>query len=109
MGLTYGVFLVGKDKRKGYMATKERRKHARRSVSIPVEFNVQSNIYRGLTYNISGGGISIDVTGPFKVGQDISIISPADQVSLRSVGNNRPGSIVWISPHGIGVEFGHRG
>ncbi len=87
------------------MITEERRKHARRSVSIPVEFTVRSNLYRGLAYNFGDGGIFIDVTGPFKVGQDISIISPADQVSLRSVGNNRPGSIVWISPHGIGVKF----
>ncbi|KKL86408.1 hypothetical protein LCGC14_1945040 [marine sediment metagenome] len=87
------------------MITKERRRHVRRSVSIPVKFTVQSNLYRGLAYNISDGGIFIDVTGPFKVGQDISIISPADQVSLRSIGNNRAGSIVWISPHGIGMKF----
>ncbi len=87
------------------MAAKERRRHARRSVAIPVEFAVQSNLYRGLAYNISSGGIFTDVTGPFKVGQDISIISPADQVSLRSVGKNKAGSIVWISPHGIGVKF----
>ncbi len=87
------------------MAIKERRRHVRRSVSIPVEFTVQSNLYRGLAYNISDGGIFINVTGRFTVGQDISIISPADQVSLRSVGNNRAGSIVWISPHGIGVKF----
>ena len=76
------------------MITKERRRHVRRSVSIPVEFTVQSNLYRGLAYNINDGGIFIDVTGPFKVGQDISIISTTDQVSLRSVGNNRAGSIV---------------
>ncbi len=87
------------------MTTKERRKHVRRSVSIPVEFTVQSNLYRGLAYNFGDGGIYIDITGPFKVGQDISIISPADQVSLRSEENHRPGSIVWISPHGIGVKF----
>ncbi len=87
------------------MTTKEKREHVRRSVSIPVEFAVQSNLYRGLAYNISDGGIFINVTGRFTVGEDISIISPADQVSLRSVGNNRPGSIVWISPHGIGVKF----
>jgi len=87
------------------MTTKEKRKHVRRSVSIPVEFTIQANLYRGLAYNISDGGIFINVTGRFTVGQDISIISPADQVSLRSVGNNRAGSIVWISPHGIGVKF----
>jgi len=87
------------------MTTEERRKHVRRSVGIPVEFSVQCQIYYGSSYNISDVGMSINVTGQFSVGQDISIISITDQVSLHSAENHRAGSIVWVSPHGIGVKF----
>ena len=87
------------------MTTVERRKCVRRSVGIPVEFIVQCNTYYGSSYNISDVGMFINVTGRFTVGEDISIISTTDQVSLHSAGNHRAGSIVWISPQGIGVKF----
>jgi len=87
------------------MTTEERRIHVRRSVGIPVEFIIQCNTYYGSSDNISDDGMFINVTGPFKVGQDISIVSTTDQVSLNSARNHRSGSIVWVSPKGIGVKF----
>jgi Tfp pilus assembly protein PilZ len=82
------------------MITKERREFARSLVDIPVEFSVQGRFYDGLIKNISKGGVFIETSGTFSVGQEISLYFGKETII---------GTVIWVDPKGIGLKFGHRG
>ncbi len=82
------------------MTTKDRREFARSLVDIPVEFSVRGRFYDGLIKNISKGGVFIETSGTFSVGQEISLYFGKENII---------GTIVWIGSQGVGVKFGHMG
>jgi len=78
------------------MTTKERRKFARNSIDIPIDFTVQGRLYDGLIKNLSKAGVFIKTNGTFSVGQEISSYFGKE---------NMDGTIIWVHPQGIGVKF----
>ena len=94
------------------MTTKEKREFARGLADIPVEFIVQDRLYQGRIKNINKegrikignineGGVFVETELSFPVGQRISMTYWSPPFGEK----NRIGKIVWISPHGMGVEF----
>ncbi len=80
------------------MTTKDKREHARSPIDIPVEFSIQGQFYYGLIKSVSKGGVFIETTGTFSVGQEISFYFGKE---------NMDGTIIRVEPQGIGVKFGH--
>jgi len=88
------------------MTTKEKRKSARRTVDLPVEFIVHGNLYQDRIFkvwikNISRSGVFIDITTSFSVGQDISMTYDSPKFSMKK----KTGKIVRITSDGIAVKF----
>ncbi len=94
------------------MATKEKRKHARHPVDIPVGFIVQGRLYQGQiknmgkegwVKNIKTGGVFIKTEMSFSIRQVISMTYSSPHFGEK----NRTGTIIRVEPQGIGVKFGH--
>ncbi len=93
------------------MTAQDKREFVRSPVDIPVEFIVRGRLYQGQIKNINKGGwitigdvnkggVFVETEMSFSIGQNVSMTYQ----SLFGE-RNRIGKIVWISPHGIGVEF----
>ena len=82
--------------------SKERRRHTRKSVTIDVDFASQERAYRGFIQNLSGGGVYIQISRSFYVGQDVDMIFsfPGSKENVKIVGR-----IARVDDTGIGVEF----
>ncbi len=78
------------------MTTKKRRKFIRGLIDIPVEFSVQGRFYDGLIKNISKGGVFIETSGMFSVGQEISLYFGKENITS---------TVIWVDPKGFGVKF----
>ncbi len=96
------------------MTTKDKRKHVRRPVDIPVEFTVKGPIYQGRIKNINkegwikninNGGVFVETEMSFSVGQVISMTFLSPHFEEK----NKIGTIIRVEPQGLGVKFGHWG
>ena len=107
----YGVkFISGSGKENlqssGWKDTKKKsedlRRHPRRSYKKTVLFTSQNQYYEGLTNNISNGGVFIETSDTFSVGQIIKLVIPGTKIDK---GVMLKGEIVYVKPKGVGVKF----
>ena len=84
-------------------SSKERRKHERKTCLLSVDWSVSNSIYTNAITNVSEGGMFIETTEPFEIGQTISlrILAPPH---LNKI-NQLHATIRRIEPGGIAVEF----
>jgi len=107
----YGVkYISGSDKENlqssGLKDTKntseDLRRHPRRSYQKAVLFTSQNEYYEGLTNNISNGGVFIETSDTFSVGQIIKLVIPGTKIDK---GVMLKGEVVHVKPKGVGVKF----
>ncbi len=80
----------------------EKRKHARRPCSAPIEYDIQDQTYRNLSRDISAKGIYIETWDPFSVGEELTLNIPlSDDQEYVKV----EGKVVRTDNQGIGIEF----
>ena len=84
------------------LCIKDMRAAVRKVCSIPVSFSAHNRINLDPIKNISKGGLFIDTTVPFKVGEEILM-------SFNMQGYDRPlkikGVVVRVDRLGVGVEY----
>ena len=79
-----------------------RRKHPRKSCSIPVDYGVEARAFKDFIKNMSAGGVFIETRTPFSIGQEISMsFSSTKFDELIKI----KGRIFWANMVGIGVKF----
>jgi len=78
------------------------RKHKRRTYATDVIFTVGGIQYRGISRDISVGGVFIETNGPFIVGQEI--VSTLQLCNTKRLSQFH-GRIARIAADGIAVEF----
>jgi len=83
------------------MNPKEKRRYVRVTRLRFAEFVVEGRIYHGTIENKGDGGVFIKTKEHFSVGQDISMTYESS-IFIRE---ERRGTIIWIGPRGVGVEF----
>jgi hypothetical protein len=80
----------------------DRRKHPRKSCSIPVDYAIGDRTYKDLIKNMSASGAFIETQAPFSIGQEISM-------NFASTKFDEPvkikGRVFWVNTVGIGVKF----
>jgi Tfp pilus assembly protein PilZ len=69
---------------------------------LPVDYSTRDRVYQDFINNLSNGGVFIETSSPFGIGQGLSLI-----FSLPSLGKTfkATGTIVRTEPDGIGVKF----
>jgi uncharacterized protein (TIGR02266 family) len=79
-----------------------RRKHARKSFLMAVDYSTQDHVYKDFIQDISTGGVFIQTHMPFSVGQEVSLTFPLPnyQKHIKIVGE-----VVRSNPQGVGVKF----
>jgi hypothetical protein len=77
----------------------DRRQHPRTPCSIEVTVD---GVYTDFIENISAGGVFIQTSAPFSVGQHITLVFPFPSSEAPS---RMSGEIVWKSAVGVGVKF----
>lgn len=82
---------------------KDRRRHNRRSASVPVEIVVNHRRYNGLVINASKGGAFILTGESLPVGEEIRVVYPFSGIRKKK----KKGVIVRVEKEGVGVRF-HR-
>lgn len=80
---------------------RDRRQAIRHSCSKMTELFVQGHGYMGCIKNESFGGIFIETSGSFSVGQQVSVA----YTSAAGLDQKKNGKIVVINPDGVGVKF----
>ena len=85
--------------------SKERRHHTRKPFITVVDFASQGRPYREFAQDISGGGVYIETSGSFSVGQDVVLTFPFpdSQKHMKITGR-----IARVVDTGIGVQFNMR-
>jgi Tfp pilus assembly protein PilZ len=78
----------------------ERRKHPRKACFIELDYMVQERWYKGSIQDISEGGAYVRSGRRLPPGENILLVIP-----LKILGDQLRGRIVWVQPHGMGVEF----
>jgi Tfp pilus assembly protein PilZ len=84
---------------------KERRRHTRKPFITFVDFASQGRAYREFVQDISGGGVYIQTSRPFSLGQDVVLTFPFpdSQKHIKITGR-----IARVADTGIGVQFNMR-
>ena len=79
-----------------------RRKHARKPCSIRVTYFTQNWGFIGSITNISDGGVFIETSETFSVGQQMKLMfwCPDRKEPIKA-----EGQVAWNPPKGVGVEF----
>lgn len=69
---------------------------------LPVDYSANDRVYQDFINNLSKGGVYIETSSPFQVGQSVSLIFsvPSLQKTFKIAG-----SIVRTEQEGIGVRF----
>jgi len=83
------------------MTTKERRRYDRITSLRFVEFVVEGRAYHGTIETKGDGGVFIKTKEHFSAGQDISMTYESSIFAKEE----RTGTVVWVDPQGVGVEF----
>lgn len=78
------------------------REDSRIACFLPVDYSTRERVYQDFINNLSNGGVFIETSSPFSVGQALSLI-----FSLPSLGKTfkATGTIIRTEPDGIGVKF----
>jgi Tfp pilus assembly protein PilZ len=78
------------------------REDSRIACFLPVDYSTRDRVYQDFINNLSNGGVFIETSSPFSVGQALSLI-----FSLPALGKTfkATGTIVRTEPDGIGVKF----
>jgi Tfp pilus assembly protein PilZ len=79
-----------------------RRRHPRKPYSIAVYYATQDHVFKDFVTNISAGGVLIETSQPFSVGEHITLTFADPDLGEPF---KMTGQIVWSGPAGIGVEF----
>lgn len=85
--------------------SRDKRRYKRKSYSMPVDYIVQDHSSKGLTKDISIGGILLEASEigeSFSIGEEIALTIqyPNQEKSIKI-----RGKVVRIEPQRIGVEF----
>ncbi|MBC8247834.1 MAG: PilZ domain-containing protein [Deltaproteobacteria bacterium] len=80
---------------------KERRRHERRPVSIPIEYVARGNLHTGVAINKSEGGMYIRGGEDVSVGEEIVVIYPFAMQGKKT----RHGSAARMDNDGFGVAW----
>ncbi|MFC1819901.1 PilZ domain-containing protein [Thermodesulfobacteriota bacterium] len=83
--------------------SKFKRKNYRKSVKASIEYIAKDRPEKGLTHDISAGGVFIETRMPFRTREDISLNFILPNKSQEQIKIN--GKIVRATPYGIGVAF----
>jgi len=79
-----------------------KRKHARKTCSLAVEYSTRRSTHSDFIHDISAGGVFIETSLPFRVGERIilnfTLPNHSEPLTIR-------GETARISPSGIGVQF----
>jgi uncharacterized protein (TIGR02266 family) len=80
-----------------------KREHYRKPFFTVVDFTTRGHAFKDFIKNISPGGVFIETSIPFNVGQELSLTFalPNCQKHIKITGE-----VVRITPQGIGVKFG---
>ena len=80
-----------------------KREHYRKPFFTVVDFTTRGHAFKDFIKNISPGGVFIETSIPFSVGQELSLTFalPNCQKHIKITGE-----VVRITPQGIGVKFG---
>jgi Tfp pilus assembly protein PilZ len=79
-----------------------RRKHPRKSCAVPVDFTDGDRAFKSFLQNIGAGGVFIETTKGWHVGQQIALTFSLPNVNKPTKLN---GEIVWGTTDGFGVMF----
>lgn len=81
---------------------KGERKHHRKPFFTAVDYATQDSLYKDFIKDISSGGVFINTSMPFSIGQEISLTfpTPNQQAHIKITGE-----IVRVNDEGIGVKF----
>ena len=79
-----------------------KRGEQRQSAFTAMKFSIEGKEYKGVTHDISIGGVFIETNEDFSVGQEIFMDIPFSK-SKTSV--KKKGKIVRVKSEGIGVRF----
>ena len=82
--------------------SKERRRHVRESFVTVVDFASEDRSYREFIQDISEGGVFIQSSGAFSVGQEVLLTFPFPDLHKHI---KIAGRIVRATDAGIGVQF----
>ena len=82
--------------------SEEKRKHVRKPFLMAVDYSTQDHVYKDFIQDISAGGVFIQTSMPFTVGQEVSLTFPLPNYKkhLKIVGE-----VVRSTKHGVGVKF----
>lgn len=81
----------------------ERRTHTRKSCLLSVDWSISNCIYTNAIRNVSNGGMFIETSEPFEVGQKISIRILAPE-HLKKI-SQLNAEVVRVESEGIAVKF----
>jgi Tfp pilus assembly protein PilZ len=81
---------------------KGKREHYRKPFFTTVDYSNQDGVYKDFIKDISYGGVFIETSTPFSIGQEISLTFPIpnQQTHIKITGE-----IVRVSNQGIGIKF----
>ena len=80
-----------------------KREHYRKPFFTVVDFTTRGHAFKDFIKNISAGGVFIETSIPFNLGQELSLTFalPNCQKHIKITGE-----VVRVTPRGIGVKFG---
>ncbi len=81
---------------------KGRRRHGRKPFFMVVDYTSQDFTYNDFIQNVSAGGVFIETSMPFSLGQQVLLTFPLPDYQKHI---KISGEIVWTSAQGIGVKF----
>ena len=84
---------------------KDPRELSRENYRKEITFSSKNNRYQGLITNISRGGVFIETSGEFSIGQIIKLVVPGDGLFKPL---ELSGWVVRLDPDGIGIRFDKR-
>jgi len=87
------------------MGDRDKRDYMRLATSRPVEFTVQGRTYHGSIENISDGGVFVNTSQKFSIGQKVAMSFPSPPFEKE----DRTGNIVDVNPKGFRVKFNYPG
>ena len=90
------------EEREPSKTAKSKRGHTRKPFLMVVDYASPDRLYKDFIQNISPGGVFIETSVPFSVGQEISLAFPLPK-SQRHV--KIAGEVARVDKKGIGVKF----
>ncbi len=83
--------------------SQERRSYTRKRCLISIDWSVSENVFTSTIRDISHGGMFIETSDVFELGQQLSLKILAPE-KIKKI-NNLSARVIRIEPDGIAVEF----